>query len=502
MHKSNRFKKIFLPLMIGTAALLCILVYATNVPLGITSDWVWGRHKHIEFPLIEFASITIFFAIAVFIAFMVKCYARNSREIIICICLILGCGICLDYYMMQAGKLGINENIFGVLDKYTGGYMTSAANIKNPEKYFSEYHLRLERDEDKSNHMDVHPPGNVMLSYVVLQWCRNSTLPKRILHGVFPKAVFEDLETARKDGVFQDIPDEDAVYTAGAFILLLSVACLTLARVLILAAAVKLCQYRGNYGLAALLAVVAIPSPILFMGHYDVLMFFLGAVCCFVFAMGERARHGYWWDFLTGLALGFSVFFSLAFGAMILFVFLYCCLQGMTEKRHWIRAVAIAGGGITVIILCYCCNIRIIEICLYAARNNARYFSEVGRSKYWAPMNLLDYLLFGGVFLFFMPLSEISRTNVKKLFVHHNRKYILLASYLGVLLFLLISPFSRGEMGRLLLFFKPCGLMLSTAALMRKKLDNTSWSMLIAVAALSLLLTLLTRITLKLIMLL
>ncbi len=488
--------------MIGSAIVLCIVVYFTNIPLGIPSDWVWGRHQQITFPIFEFITLSMFLAISIFFTYVIRKHSRNMKEIWVCVALILGCGMFTDYYMMQVGKFGINENIFGILDKYTGGYMTSAANIKNPGKYLTEFHLRLKRDEDKSNHLDVHPPGNVMLSYIVLQCCRNSPLPRCILNTILPEAVFKELQTARQDGVFQDVPNNENIYTAAAFMLLLMTVGITLARLLIVLSAINLCRYRGNLGLAALLAAVTVPSSILFLGHYDVLMFFLGALCFYTFTLGKNAKKGFYWDALTGFLLGISVLFSLAFGAIILLFFLYCFCMGLTERRYWLRGAAIAGGGLIVILLCYCFNIRIIEICYYAARNNGRYFAEAGRSMFWGPVNLLDYLLFGGVFLFYMPLSEISRVSIHKLRTLKNKRFIMPACYLAILLFLLVSPFSRGEMGRLLLFFKPCGLILSTSALMRKKLDDKTWYLFIIVAVLSLLLIFLSRITLKLIMIL
>mgnify|MGYP006879611538 CR=1 FL=1 len=488
--------------MIGSAIVLCIVVYFTNIPLGIPSDWVWSRHQQITFPIFEFITLSMFLAISIFFTYVIRKHTRNMKEIWVCVALILGCGMFTDYYMMQVGKFGINENIFGILDKYTGGYMTSAANIKEPGKYLSNFHLLLERDEDKSNHLDVHPPGNVMLSYIVLQCCRNSPLPHRILNTILPEAVFKELQTARHDGVFQDVPDNENIYTAAAFMLLLMTVGITLARLLIILSAINLCRYRGNLGLAALLAAVTVPSSILFLGHYDVLMFFLGALCFYTFTLKKNEKRGFYWDALTGFLLGISVLFSLAFGAMILLYFLYCFCMGFTERRYWLRGAAIASGGLIVILLCYCFNIRIIQICYYAARNNGRYFAEAGRSMFWGPVNLLDYLLFGGVFLFYMPLSEISRVSIHKLRTLKNKRFIMLACYLAILLFLLVSPFSRGEMGRLLLFFKPCGLILSTSALMRKKLDDQTWYLFIIVAILSLLLIFLSRITLKLIMIL
>ena len=483
--------------MIISATLLCLIIYFTNVPLGIVKDWTWGRHVTSIFPVYELAAISIFFIISVVIAYKAGRYAKSVNEAIICILLILGCGAFIDYYILQSGKFGLNENIFGVLDKYTGGYMTEAANIKEPGQYFRSFHVKLSKDEDKSNHVDVHPPGNIMLSYAVLQWCRRSKVPDKILHAVLPGAIFEELDTARKDGVFNGVPDENAVFTAGAFMVLISLICLTLARLLIIAASLALCRQCGNFGLTALLTATAVPAPILFLGHYDVLMFFLGAICCFLFSLGENSKRGYWWDIATGIALGCAVLFSLAFSGMILFVIACVGISRPMDRRNWYRIAAVTGGGLAVVALCYLCGIHIIEICYYASRNNSRYFAESGRSMFWPPFNILDYLIFGGVFLFFMPLNEISRIKLK-----NPCRFKIYIFYFSVLLLLFISPFSRGEMGRLLLFFMPAGLMLSLAAVARKKLDNASWWMFTSVAAISLLLTFLIRIILKLIMIL
>ena len=497
-------KKIKLFAIIGLvlSLLLFALVAFTSIPLGIPDDWVWTRITEFhEFPVYEFIAIVLFLAIAIFCAFKIDFQLNKLPNKLVYVFLIIIMSMMFDYYVLLSGRAGISEHIFAVIDPYTSGYLMVAGEIKEPAKYFSDFDKILEKDAYDSNHIDVHPFGNVAFCYVVLEWCRKSPASSWLIKKLLPDNIMADVRTAGKNGVFHGVAQSDTVYTAAAVIVLIFLAMNFISRILLIAA--LLTMTRGstrNLGLNTVLLGFSIPALILFLGQHDVMMFFIGSICTLLLTLTIKYE---WKRFpvftlLAGVMLGVGVIHTLAFSMFIFAAVLtiFCCRN---SSGRYLKIGTLFGGGLSVIALCMFWGIDIITICLLASRNNSRFFAESDRCWYWFPFNLLDFIIFLSPFLTIMPLLLLPKVKMLKRFKFAPPQ-ALAFSCVVTLFFLLISPFSRGEMGRLLLFFMPVYSLSACLALVYRKLSSKIYFLCIlnSIAAVALLLAL--RLALKLTM--
>ena len=201
-------------------------------------------------------------------------------------------------------------------------------------------------------------------------------------------------------------------------------------------------------------------------------MFFIGSICTLLLTLTIKYE---WKRFpvlalLTGVTLGIGVIHTLAFSMFIFAAVLtiFCCRN---LSGRYLKIGALLGGGLSVVALCMLWGIDIITICLLASRNNSRFFAESGRCWYWFPFNLLDFIIFPGPILAILPLLLLPKFKMLKRFKFAPAQALAL-SCVFTLFILLISPFSRGEMGRLLLFFMPIYSLSACLALACRKLSG------------------------------
>ena len=476
------------------------LVVFTSIPLGIPGDWVWTRiTKFPVFPLYELIALISFLAIAVFCAFKTDFQLDKLSHKLVYVFLIIVMSMMFDYYVLLSGRVGTSEHVFAVIDPYTSGYLMVAGEIKKPGKYFSDFDKVLDKDSYDSNHIDVHPFGNIAFCYAVLEWCRNSPTPEWLVKKLLPDNVLTDVREAGKNGAFHGVSRNDAVYVAGALIVLIFLAMNFLSRIMLAAALLIMTGgHSRNLGLNSVLLSFSIPAVILFLGQHDVMMFFIGAVCTLFLSLAVKRE---WKKFpvfsvLTGIMLAVGVIHTLAFSMFIAAAILTLFLSRRLSGRY-VKIGALIGGGLSVVFLCMLYGIDIITMCLLASRNNSRFFAESSRCWYWFPFNFFDFIVFMSPFLAILPLMILPKFRMLKSLKFSHIQALAL-SCVSVMLFLLVSPFSRGEMGRLLLFFMPLYALSACLVLAYQKLSNRIYllCMLNAIAGTTLLLAM--RLTLKL----
>jgi hypothetical protein len=494
--------KLFTIIGLVLSVLFFALVAFTSIPLGIPDDWVWTRITEFPgFPVYELIAIVLFLAIAIFCAFKIDFQLSKLPNKLVYVFLIIVMSMMFDYYVLLSGRAGVSEHIFAVIDPYTSGYLMVAGEIKEPGKYFSDFDKVLEKDAYDSNHIDVHPFGNIAFCYAVLEWCRKSPIPSWLIEKLLPDNIMADVRAAGKNGVFHGVTQSDAVYTAAAVIVLIFLAMNFISRIMLVAA--LLIMTKGNFrnlGLNTVLLGFSIPALILFLGQHDVMMFFLGAICTLLLTLAIKCE---WKKFpvfavLTGVMLGIGVIHTLAF-SMFIFAAVLTILCCRRLSGRYLKIGALIGGGLSVVALCILCGIDIIKICLLASRNNSRFFADSGRCWYWLPFNLLDFIIFLSPFLAILPLLLLPKFKMLKRFKFAPAQALALSCVVTIFI-LLVSPFSRGEMGRLLLFLMPIYSLSACLALAYQKLSNKIYFLCIlnSIAAVALLLAL--RFALKLTM--
>lgn len=484
-------------LVLTVQLLLFAAILFPDFAIGIPGEWVWQKY-HRGIPWIDGLVILTGFIIAALPAWLCDFRLRQrGGKLGLCL-LILALGSWFDYNMLLVGEASVFEAVLAVGNPHTGGYLEAAARMPDPlPQTLRNFHHRLAADADPANHLDVHPPGNIVFSWLA----RRCPLPVPLRDWMFD-AEMRDL--CRRNFT---IPEQLYMRTAedfhdGETIVILFWLLSAAARLLIFAALWRVWRHDVRHcGLVALLLAAGLGGQILFLGHFDVLYFFGGALCLWLLVCSlESARGGVWWSLALGVSLGVCTTLTLAFGVLIAgSLLLYGWRLPLPQARR--QGGALLAGGLLVVALLELAGIRIISICLLAARNNARFFAEAGRHSFWLPWNLLDLLIFEGV-LFVLPmfLGWPARARDWLPLGRGSQEGAWLAAWGLALLFLLVSPFSRGEMGRLYLFILPVLAFLSCRQLSRMPAGKTGWLLWGGLALLAAWFNFTTRVNLKLVL--
>ena len=481
-------------------------VLSGSIPLGVPGEWSWTRLQNFEFPIFETIAVVIFFCTATLIAFLTDFRSAFTHGKIAGVILILLCGLIIDYQILLSGRAGINENMVGIIDKYTSGYMTVAATIDSPVKYYSDFTKPQNARLSTPEHVDVHPPGNVLVSWLALKACRESGALRKLIDHILPSGSIEKV-AAENTGDGEKQAGAVMAYAA-ALLALLMLAAISLAKGLILLSALILSQNKFPYPGMTALTLLGVPGAILFTGHYDPPFFFITALCCLFFALAVTGRKpALLWAGLCGFMLGLGTIFTLAYGTMIILVFAFFLITAFASgniRQNLARPAAAATGGLAVALLCYLCGFNIIGIFLQCLHNQAKFHAATSRSAIWAAFNAFDFLLFLGPIGFLLPffllagkISALRGKGLKTILSENSILFTLL--YAVMLFFMCLSPLTRGEMGRLLIFYMPVPLVLASVMLSEQPLSGRA-AILICIAGFMLMIqTLLMRVVLKLV---
>ncbi len=501
-------KRFFIGIATCTAfsLLLILAVLSEKIPLGLPGEWCWGRIQDFDFPLFEIISIIIFFCTAAVIAFLTDFHFVSRHGKIAGVILILLCGLVIDYQILLSGRAGINENMVGIIDKYTSGYMTVAATIDSPVKYFSDFIKPQNNRGSTPEHIDVHPPGNILVSWMALSACRKSGGLRKLIEQMLPVGSIEKVATTNTgDGEKQ--AGFLIAYAAG-LLLLLTLAGISMAKLLILLSASCLAKNKLNYAGMTALTLLAVPGAILFAGHYDPPFFFITSLCCLFFVLAVTGRRPVrLWAGLCGLMLGLGTIFTLAYGIMIILVFAFFLIMAFVSGnigKNLTLAAVTATGGLAVAVLCYLGGFNIIGIFLQCLHNQAKFHAATSRSVIWAALNFFDFLLFIGPIGFFLPFfllaGKMSAVRGQRLKVILTENFILFTLLYAVMLFFMcLSPLTRGEMGRLLIFYMPVPLILAGTMILEQPQTRRIATMICIAGTMLMVQTLLMRVVLKLV---
>ena len=478
--------------------LLIMTVLSGSIPLGVPGEWSWTRLQNFEFPIFETIAIAIFFCTATLIAFLTDFRSAFTHGKIAGVILILLCGLIIDYQILLSGRAGINENMVGIIDKYTSGYMTAAAAIDSPVKYYSDFTKPQNARLSTPEHVDVHPPGNVLVSWLALKACRESGALRKLIDHILPSGVIDKISA----------DNGTAAAYAAALLVLLMLAVISLAKGVILLSALILARNKFPYPGMTALTLLGVPGAILFTGHYDPPFFFITALCCLFFALAATGRKpALLWAGLCGFMLGIGTIFTLAYGIMIILVFAFFLITAFASgniRQNLARPAAAATGGLAVALLCYLCGFNIIGIFLQCLHNQAKFHAATSRSAIWAAFNVFDFLLFLGPIGFLLPffliagkISALRGKGLKAILAENSILFTLL--YAVMLFFMCLSPLTRGEMGRLLIFYMPVPLVLAGVMISEQPLSGRTAILLCIAGFMLMIQTLLMRVVLKLV---
>ena len=485
--------------MVATAiAVTVAALLACTCPLGVDGEWVWQRYNRIDFPLVECLLLVLGFTFAAAIAFRTDHMPNGHGWRIAGVIAVLALGSWADFQLLLAGKTGLAENVYAVLDRHTTGFLSEAARIRDAGQYAATFHERLRLPKGDVHHLDVHPPGHILLAFTVLQFCREHPGISTWLVERLPYDVADGLKQAQRLRYFEGLLDDAAVYPAACVLMLLQLAGLFIARCCVLLAAGLLLQSWRRSALVACLAA-AVPSPILFLGHFDTLCFCGTAVCLLLFA-ASRATRGpprLAWSAATGLACGIGVVFTLGYGALIALFVVFWLARAAEDRRSWLDLFAFGAGGLLVVALCTACGLRIIAVCFQCLENNSEFHMDTNRGWRWLLVNPPEFLVFFGAACSSIWLLSLRHCAPRKLFEGSDIDVLRIGA-VTFLAYLLVHPYCRGEAARLTLLYMPVILLVCAVEVMADARSRRDWLLVLAAAALGLLQTFFMRLTLRL----
>lgn len=460
------------------ASFLVMVLVFSNVSLGINGDWVWKRNIVHAIPFFEWFMAGVVVLIALEISYLVDFKFRESKYSALFIILILASGMIVDFLVIRSGRVGSDENIIAIVDPHTTGYLDAAESIKDFDSYlrdFSQKQLKVGTFKGKVrdvHHSHVHPPGNIILSRMMLHFLVNSPSAKSLCEFLLPGTVrrLRELDFTVKSY-------KDDVYYAASMIFLLFTLSLTVGKAALVAALFIISKKAIRYpGMATAFICFAAPGPVLFLGHYDSFLFMLTALLLLAlsFLLKKFPRTG---GLLVGIILGVGVFFTLAYGALILLVFAVLLVPALLNKKFPVSAMFVVIGGISVIAVAALFHINIISICFKCLENNMLFHSTAKRSVLWALYNSVECLFFIGPGACLGMLAAVVGINIKnrKNYAVPERLFPIFAVVLLVIL--CVSSFSKGEFGRLIQFFIPVPLFVATFYLFKSKLSRQDYKL-------------------------
>jgi hypothetical protein len=481
--------------------LLIVLVIKSDIPLGLKGQWLWPRNSQYVIPFAQWGLICIPATIALGSAYLLDFKFKRTLKVTLPImCLIVTASMTVDIFTLQSGRVGSDENIIAIVDQYTTGYLHASENIKTPGRYFIDFTKKQLNAGTYNNrprdihHIHVHPPGNTLLSLGILLASKTTSIPKKICDLILPEkaGLLNKLN-------FTPVQYPAYYYYAACTIFMLFVISIPLGKALLIASLFILSKNKFRYpGMASALICFAAPGPILFLGHYDSFLFFLTSLWLFFFVLSFH-KYPISGGLLTGIILAAGVFFTLAYGSLLLLTYLILVTMLLRKESSLTPLIAVTAGGISVIIFAAAFHINIINICIKCMENNTIFHAAVKRTIGWALYNPIECLFFIGPLTCLGMLGAAAKFNFKKFKKSCHPELLLPAVTTLILLILCLTPFSRGEFGRLIQYFTPIPLFITSYFIFKRKIPHRYYNLLILSIFLSILQTFIIRTVLMLV---
>jgi hypothetical protein len=450
-----------LVLLAITVLAICITILTDWVsilrgPVWLPDEWSWPYDlrplQHWWLP----ALLSLFMLAAV--AWWLK--NRPSRPIWnwVALLVLVAISLSLQVSLVYAGRPAVAaELVDRTLAEQTTGYYRVAADSDDLGVLLANYPAAMPQFE--SEHLRTHPPGLVIANWLIIRALeRFPTLSAAAAGRIHPLRC-TDLWLLEK-------PDSVVAGLGLAAVLPLFLAALTIPMAYLLANEI---MNEGSARLAAAL-VATLPALLLFTPLADQVLAFLGVAGIFMLMLAMRTRHTSLF-FAAGLILAVASFISLgslAFLAIatILFVpIVWSTGSFKTGQIGWIRWAGAFLFGFLLPWLLYWLFAGVAPWQIAQTALDQHYLLVTSRRAYglWLGFNVVDLILFSGLAVIFgfagALIMAIKQTPKRRL---QPMGGLTLALALIILL-LLISGSTRGEVGRIWLFFMPL-LAISAAA--------------------------------------
>jgi len=471
---------VFVAVSAGLTLLVCLLVAARALTLGVADEWVWKYHQgsgrglanEMGLPLGLFV---VFLVLVRYLATSKRALAGWDRELLAVALLVVSAFL----FQLASGSIyaGLGQDILAVTQESVGGYFDLSEEIVSP-RAFLEGFPRLLATRTPVGHLNTHPPGNTMYFYLLRRTFedfpdlarRVSALETPTMRG--PEGAFAIAQTQRQ--VVWSYAERATAFV-GALLLRLAAALIVVP--LYLLGRWSLGKSQAVY-LAAL--GVSIPAVVVFLPGFDA-VYGTAAAAVAALCVGALVWRSRVLAFLAGLVLYGSMVFTPVLTVVVFSVLVwYVVARGSDWGKRLARrpgqpelkalaGVGLLGFAVPLATAWFFLHFDAISTWWQCLASNARFNRLTGRSYLpWVLYNPVDFLAFLGV-----GLSSLLVVAVAGLVrgVRNWRQSSPLALGLGVyvlvLLLLNLSGANAGEVARLWMFLMPGAALLALPALER-----------------------------------
>ncbi len=152
-------------LVVGALTLLvCLLVAARALTLGVSGEWVWeyqqgsgrGLAAEIGPPM---AFFVVFLVVVWYLATSEGALVGWDREILAVVLLVVAALL----FQLASGSIyaGLGQDVLAVSQESVGGYFDLSEEIVSPRAFLAGF-PRLLVTRSPVGHLNTHPPGNTM----------------------------------------------------------------------------------------------------------------------------------------------------------------------------------------------------------------------------------------------------------------------------------------------------------------------------------------------------
>ena len=380
--------------------------------------------------------------------------------------LLFASSLALQWGLLYADRANpMAELVDRTLAVQTNGYFWTAANITDINQTLANYPTAMTQFE--SDHARTHPPGLVVSNWITKQLLQRS--PE------LASGMAQTIQPLRCTDLWLLEQPRATVAALGIWAIL----------PLILGAtavfpAYLLTKSISNNGLSAKLSglVAAIPALLIFAPLPDQIYTLLTLLIFAAYRKGWQIQNGRWL-FLAGLLLSISTFLSVGNGAILIFLGCYSLL--MLWQRPYTfqqlgRLLVPFALGLIVIWGVYWLGWGVPPWAIVVVGLDEHFSLVIAQRNYttWLGFNLLDLALFTGlpIFIAFIcALGTAMRSFIRK---EIQEKDVLILSTASLILILTLSGSTRGEVGRIWLFFMPL-MLIASVIWLADWLPNKKW---------------------------
>jgi len=362
--------------------------------------------------------------------------------------------LAIGSFLLQLGLIyadnpaPFTELVNRTLAVQTNGYFWTAANIDDLNDTLHHYPDAMTTFE--SDHARTHPPGLIVANWLTIRaFERFPDAAQQITTAVY-SARCTDL------WLFGKPPAVAAALGLWALFPML----LAATAVFPAYALAKKLSPTTNVILATGF-VAAIPALLIFAPLSDQIFAFLTLCIMLALHVGLQKQQPIWL-FISGLLLSIATFFSVGNAALLVLIFVYGLLwRPENGRRPPLRTqiiwTAVFGAGALTIWLMYWIGWRVFPWQILQASLNEHYNSVTNERVYttWLLFNLIDLIVFSGIpaFIAFGLATVVAVKSVWR--KKQNNGQALAVATAVLIILLLVSGSTRGEVGRIWLFFMP-----------------------------------------------